>query len=254
LQIFSAQQEEISILKKEKIAGFKDLKSIIKNPRTLSIKLKKLKQLGLIKDTSGKYELSQKGFKVIKILEELNETLYSSEFKIKNIERIPHAHFAPIIRKYCEILNNHLGERLISIMLFGSIARGDWDKNSDIDILIIANGWNNKPIWNRIEELKKAKNELEESLEYLEALKTGYWPIIQNYPLSIEEAKKFNRIYLDAVIDGIILYDKNNFLTQILESLRKKLKEMGSIRVVLPNNKFYWILKDIKAGEVIKFE
>jgi predicted nucleotidyltransferase len=139
-------------------------------------------------------------------------------------------------------------------MLFGSIARGDWDKNSDIDILIIADGWNDKPVWNRIEELRKAKRELEESLEYLEALRAGYWPIIQNYPLNIEEAKKFNRVYLDAIIDGIILYDKNNFLTNILESLRKKLEEMGSIRITLPNNKYYWILKDIKAGEVITFE
>jgi len=191
---------------------------------------------------------------VIKILEELNRTLYSSEFKVNNIERIPHAYFAPIIKKYCEILNNYLGERLISIMLFGSIARGDWDKNSDIDILIIADGWNDKPVWNRIEELRKAKRELEESLEYLEALRAGYWPIIQNYPLNIEEAKKFNRVYLDAIIDGIILYDKNNFLTNILESLRKKLEEMGSIRITLPNNKYYWILKDIKAGEVITFE
>jgi len=242
------------LLKNEKIARFKDLKFIIKNPRTLTIKLGKLKRLGLIKDTSGKYELSKKGFEVIKILEELNRTLYSSEFKVNNIERIPHAYFAPIIKKYCEILNNYLGERLISIMLFGSIARGDWDKNSDIDILIIADGWNDKPVWNRIEELRKAKRELEESLEYLEALRAGYWPIIQNYPLNIEEAKKFNRVYLDAIIDGIILYDKNNFLTNILESLRKKLEEMGSIRITLPNNKYYWILKDIKAGEVIIFE
>jgi predicted nucleotidyltransferase len=238
----------------KKIARFKDLKFIIKNPRTLTIKLGKLKRLGLIKDTSEKYELSKKGFEVIKILEELNRTLYSSEFKVNNIERIPHAYFAPIIKKYCEILNNYLGERLISIMLFGSIARGDWDKNSDIDILIIADGWNDKPVWNRIEELRKAKRELEESLEYLEALRAGYWPIIQNYPLNIEEAKKFNRVYLDAIIDGIILYDKNNFLTNILESLRKKLEEMGSIRITLPNNKYYWILKDIKAGEVITFE
>jgi predicted nucleotidyltransferase/DNA-binding HxlR family transcriptional regulator len=242
------------LLKNEKIARFKDLKFIIKNPRTLTIKLGKLKRLGLIKDTSGKYELSKKGFEVIKILEELNRTLYSSEFKVNNIERIPHAYFAPIIKKYCEILNNYLGERLISIMLFGSIARGDWDKNSDMDILIIADGWNDKPVWNRIEELRKAKKELEESLEYLEALRAGYWPIIQNYPLNIEEAKKFNRVYLDAIIDGIILYDKNNFLTNILESLRKKLEEMGSIRITLPNNKYYWILKDIKAGEVITFE
>lgn len=90
-------------------------------------------------------------------------------------------------------------------------------------------------------------------MEYQEALKAGYWPIIQNYPLGVEEAKRFNRIYLDAVIDGIILYDRNDFLAQILHSLRDRLEEMGSIRVRLPNRKVYWILKDVKAGEIIKF-
>lgn len=242
------------LLKKGETARFKDLKSIIKNPRTLTIKLKKLKKLELIEDKNGNYSLTQKGFKVSKILEDLNKILFSSEFKIENIEKIPHVYYAPIIKKYCEILYEFLGERLVSIMLFGSIARGDWNKNSDIDILIIADGWNDKPIWSRIKELRKAKEEIEESLEYLEALKAGYWPIIQNYPLSIEEAKKFNRVYLDAVIDGIILYDKNNFLAQLLQSLRKRLEEMGSIRIILPNRKFYWILKDVKAGEVITLE
>ncbi len=239
------------LLKKGKTARFKDLKSIIKNSRTLTIKLRKLKKLELIEDKNGNYSLTQKGLKVSRILEDLNKILFSSEFKVENIEKIPHTYYAPIIKKYCEILYKLLGERLVSIMLFGSIARGDWDKNSDIDILIIADGWNDKPIWSRIKELRKAKREIEESLEYLESLKAGYWPIIQNYPLSIEEAKKFNRIYLDAVIDGIILYDKNNFLAQLLQSLRKRLEGMGSIRITLPNRKFYWILKDVKAGEVI---
>ncbi len=244
-------REILLFLRKRKTARFKDLKSVVRNPRTLAIKLRRLKNLELISAKNGVYELTPKGLEASRVLEELHRILYSSEPVIKNVERIPHYYYAPVIRKYCEIVRDMLGERLLSIMLFGSIARGDWDKDSDIDILIVAEGWDDKPAWVRIEELRRAKEALEETLEYSEALRAGYYPIVQNYAMSVEEAKGFNRVYLDAVVDGIVLYDKDGFLTGVLQSLRKRLEEMGSVRVTLPDKRFYWVLKDVKAGEVI---
>jgi hypothetical protein len=233
-------------------ARFRDLKGIVKNPRTLSIKLRKLRDLGLIEWGNGIYRLTMRGSEVNKTLEELNRTLYSSSLEVKNVERIPHGYFAPVIRRYCELLGRLLGDRLVSIMLFGSVARGGWDVDSDIDLIVVAEGWDDLPVWMRLRELRRAKVELEEASEYREALKAGYPPVIQNYPLSVGEAGRFNRIYLDAVVDGIILYDKGDFLARILQSLRERLEEMGSLRVTLPNRSFYWILKDVRAGEVIK--
>ena len=239
------------LLRNRKTTRFKDLKSVVNNPRTLTIKLRKLKHLELVEAKNGMYELTPKGLEASRVLEDLHRILYSSEPGIVNVERIPHHYYAPVIRKYCELLRDLLGERLLSIMLFGSVARGDWDRDSDIDILIVAEGWDDKPAWVRIKELRRAKEALEESLEYSEALRAGYFPIVQNYTLSVEEAKGFNRVYLDAVLDGIILYDKNGFLTGVLQSLRKRLGEMGSVRVTLPDRRFYWVLKYVKAGEVI---
>jgi predicted nucleotidyltransferase/DNA-binding HxlR family transcriptional regulator len=239
------------LLRKRRTARFKDLKSVVSNPRTLTIKLRRLKLLELVEAKNGVYELTPKGLEASRILEDLHRILYSSELGVVNVERIPHHYYAPVIRKYCELLRDLLGERLLSVMLFGSVARGDWDRDSDIDVLIVAEGWEDKPVWVRIKELRRAKEALEESLEYSEALKAGYFPIVQNYTLSVEEAKGFNRVYLDAVVDGIILYDKNGFLTGVLQSLRKRLGEMGSVRVTLPDKRFYWVLKDVKAGEVI---
>ena len=40
----------------------------------------------------------------------------------------------------------------------------------------------------------------------------------------------------------------------VLESLRRRLEELGSHRVVLPNGRFYWVLKRLRAGEVIALE
>ncbi|MBO3841802.1 MAG: nucleotidyltransferase domain-containing protein [Candidatus Brockarchaeota archaeon] len=241
-------------LRKKGMARFRDLKSVIGNPRTLTIKLEKLKRLELIEVKNGLYELTSKGVEVCRVIENLRNILHSPEPRIENVERIPHQYYAQVVRRYCELLREVLGDRLLSVMLFGSIARGDWDKNSDIDILIVAEGWEDKPAWVRIKELRRAKEALEASPEYSESLRAGYYPIIQNYCLNVEEAKRFNRIYLDAVLDGIMLYDKNSFLTAVLQSLRKRLEEMGSVRVTLPGKGFYWILKDVKAGEVITLE
>jgi predicted nucleotidyltransferase len=237
-----------------KTARFKDLKLIVGNPRMLTLKLRKLMGLGLVELVDGLYVLTRKGVEVSRILEDLDRALHGCEFRVGNLERIPHYHYVPVIRRYCELLFDFFGDRLVSIMLFGSVARGDWDANSDIDILVIVEGWEGKPIWDRVREVGRVKAKLAESLEYLEALKAGYHPIIQNYTLSVEEAKRFNRVYLDALMDGIILYDRDGFLSGILQALRRRLEELGSMRITLPNGRFYWVLKrGFKVGEVIEF-
>lgn len=42
-----------------------------------------------------------------------------------------------IINEFINEVNNMLGERVKKIILYGSYARGDFDENSDIDIMIL---------------------------------------------------------------------------------------------------------------------
>lgn len=42
-----------------------------------------------------------------------------------------------IINQFVQKVSNLLGNRLKKIILYGSYARGDYDKNSDIDIMIL---------------------------------------------------------------------------------------------------------------------
>lgn len=234
---------------------FNDLKPFIKNSRSLSINLKKLMKIGLVENVNGLYKLTDRGIKVYELLRDINNLISLSSFKIENFERIPHLYFSHLIKKYCELLLDHFVDRLVSVMLFGSIARGNWDRDSDIDVLVVVEGWGDKPIWVRLQELRMIKRDLENTLEFKRALNAGFWPIIQNYPLSLEEAGRFHRVYLDAIIDGIILYDKNDFLKGVLDRFREKIESFGSVRITLPNGRFYWVLKgDIAAGEVIDFE
>ncbi len=129
-------------------------------------------------------------------------------FEVRNVDRIPHGVYAPVVRRYCELLWEVFGGRLVSVMLFGSVARGDWGRDSDIDFVVVVEGWEGVPVWERVRELGRVKELLERSVEYGEALRRGFWPVVQNYPLSVEEAGRFNMVYLDALLDGVILYDR----------------------------------------------
>ena len=54
------------------------------------------------------------------------------------------------------------------------------------------------------------------------------------------------------VYDAIILYDKNQFLTKILQKLKERLKELGAERV-RTSKKWYWVLKkDSKFGDTVE--
>ena len=57
----------------------------------------------------------------------------------KNLEKIKflNKNEKNAISKFLKELSNHFKDNLISVILFGSKSRGDYDKESDIDLLII---------------------------------------------------------------------------------------------------------------------
>ena len=82
-------------------------------------------------------------------------------------------------------------------------------------------------------------NRLAETGEYKRAVERGYWPVFSEYPLGAEEAKRSQRVYIDACVDGIILFEREGFMTQIMGQFREKLKRLGARRVYLRNGRYY---------------
>ena len=68
-----------------------------------------------------------------------------------------------------------------------------------------------------------------------------------------EEAKRFSPIYMDMTEDAIIIYDTDNFFSNILTKFKNKLNELGFERVWL-GKKWYWRKRDYKFGEVFTFD
>jgi len=135
-------------------------------------------------------------------------------------------------------LLEHFGNRLVSVVVFGSIARGNHTNESDIDVLVIVRHWK-KRVMARVEELTAATEETGRLLIHLWVSEGAYSPI-QWYPLDAEEAGALKPLYLDMTIDAVVVYDRNRFFTAVLERLRLLLHETGAARVALPDGSHVW--------------
>jgi len=160
----------------------------------------------------------------------------------------------PYMRLTCKLLKalkDKLGDKLVSLVVYGSVARGEAKRDSDLDLLIVARDLP-KGRLKRQELFEVVEKAVEEDIEKLRG--RGYNVFLSPILKTPEEASKLSPLYLDMVEDAVILYDKEEFFKGVLDRLRSKLEELGARKVRL-GKKWYWILKeDYEFGEVIEIE
>ncbi|MDP2766347.1 MAG: nucleotidyltransferase domain-containing protein [Candidatus Methanoperedens sp.] len=156
--------------------------------------------------------------------------------------------YKEILTKFNQSLLEKFGANLISLVLFGSVARGAAKTESDIDLLIILKDAPDS-YYRRIEPVIDIELKLwEEAFET-----TGAAPTFSSIVLSKEEAMENRNIFLDMIDASIILYDKNGFFKNRLKELKKRLLQLGSKKIKLEDKTWYWSLKpDITPGEVFE--
>jgi len=146
-------------------------------------------------------------------------------------------------------IQSFYGDRLVSVVLFGSVARETQSFESDIDMVIVANGLPNGRM-KRIREFEAVEKEIASSLMNLK--KEGIHTEISAIIKTPEEVKIGSPLFLDMVEDAKILFDKDAFFSTRLAQLKEHLKSLGARRV-WRGNAWYWILKpDFKPGEVFE--
>jgi len=121
-----------------------------------------------------------------------------------------------------DCLREVFGDRLIAIMLFGSRARGDFRVDNDYDIFVLVSDYISGPIedyFNAYKALRPFRNRF--ILDTTVVL------------ISIDDLERSlsSSLVLNALMDGIIVYDKDNTLAKIRKKLLRKLRSLGVKRV-----------------------
>lgn len=155
-----------------------------------------------------------------------------------------------LVTEYAGMLETSLGDRLYSVCLFGSIGRGDFTAESDVDVIVVADGLP-ADIGLRYSMFNELRMKLLRTAAASKIREHGYSTSLSEVYLSREEALRHPPILLDVVEDGVIVYDRDGFLEGVLGEIRRRLEELGARRVFTSRG-WYWILKpDAKLGEEI---
>ena len=143
----------------------------------------------------------------------------------------------------------HYGERLVSLVIYGSVGRGTMRPDSDIDLLIVADELPPGRI-PRVVDFAAVENSLAPLLERFrrEGFSTELSPVFKTR----EEAARLTPLFLDMVDDALILHDREGFFAGVLDRLRSRLAALGSRRI-WRGNAWYWDLKpDYRPGEIFE--
>lgn len=144
--------------------------------------------------------------------------------------------------RYVEAFGRRFGADLVSVVLFGSRARGEAKPESDIDVLIVIRGLPRRR-FERYEGMRALAEQVSE------AFASAVVPIL----LTPEEAEHVKPYYLGMLSGHVILYDRGGFFAGVLERLRWRLAELGARRYVDEDGYEYWDLKpDWKPGDVVE--
>lgn len=159
----------------------------------------------------------------------------------------------PLLNRYVKCLEELWGAGLLSVAVFGSLARGDAVfPGSDSDLLLVIEMRERLSFGERLKLTAKAEEKLFQTEEYASFKEAfGSHPNIQEVILTPEELKVHPPILLDLTTEVIILHD-TGILAEELEKIRWRLKELGAKKVQMGDS-WFWILKpDLKLGEEVE--
>ncbi|MCS7248448.1 MAG: nucleotidyltransferase domain-containing protein [Anaerolineales bacterium] len=163
--------------------------------------------------------------------------------KLVNDQWVFPAPYNRLIERLTQLCHAHYGERLVSLVIYGSLGRGTATPESDVDLLIVAENLPKGRI-PRVQDFLGIEWQLREEFNFHFELS----PVFKT-PAEVQVGSP---LFLDMTEDAILLFDRNRFFERFLESLRERLRKLGAKRVWL-GNAWYWDLKpDYRPGEVFE--
>lgn len=142
----------------------------------------------------------------------------------------------------------HYGERLISLAVFGSVARRTMRPDSDIDLLLVIDPLPDGRMA-RVGEFEAVEDAVAPALGAARAagVHTDLSPVFK----TPQELRRGSLLFLDLPDQARILFDPDAVLSSYLEDLARRLSELGAKRVYTGGG-YYWVLKPgLQPGEEI---
>lgn len=149
-----------------------------------------------------------------------------------------------------ETLAEQQGDNLVSAVLFGSVARGEAVRGSDVDLLLVLRDLPHARVDRHrvFYDARLAQAGFLRAL-YEQGIAFDWSPLL----LTTEEARQRSPLYLDLVDDARLLLDRGGFFTAVLDDMRLRMAELGSRRVELRNGSWLWLLAPDRApGEAVE--
>lgn len=155
-----------------------------------------------------------------------------------------------VLAEFVEGLRGVYGDRLITVALFGSRARGDDRPESDVDLLVIADGM--PPSYS--DRLAQIRGLIDRTNREFTRVAPATPPPWLSLVLKDRDEGAFHApLYLDLTEDARLLVDREGFFAEVLADMRMRMARLGSKRVWLGSNRWYWDLKpDSRPGEVVE--
>lgn len=169
---------------------------------------------------------------------------------IENVNQIPIV-FRSYLNDYLTVIKEMFKGHLLAVIVFGSVARDQWTKESDIDLLLL---FSNKIIDKA--ELNQTLTQITIEFEQKKELKDNegnvlYCPI-KEIALVLKDLEHFRTLFYDISVDGIVIFDRNRVGFNFQEKIKRRIRENGIERIYISDTDFYWKRKDIKFGELIE--
>jgi uncharacterized protein len=133
---------------------------------------------------------------------------------------------------FTDLLVREFGDRLVSVVLFGSVARGTAGPDSDIDLMLVLKGLS-PGRYQRRQVLDHVLNPWESDPHNAR---------INAHLRTPEEAQQRTVLYYDFPDEAILLFDRNGFFKNIIKTVAEHIQKQGATRKRWGKH-YYWDLK-----------